>query len=297
MSGSREPIQKCILETLSQIRKTKAAKLPGPEFSNAINAVGEQFVDMLLKSERTGKWWLDDNGEWLECTVKRVGNRVAKNFLPGESSEWEFFTKTATRPTLADPLTGPDHVVSVDVPKMGLKNIRVVLEQKLRFGRHDVLANSSTYVRHLRAGLGKEGRKYQAPKTKDFQIEPYCNGLLHAAKDVLCHTDGKGALTYSGKVPHVCFVSICLSPNKIIVRDKGSGERVECDFAGFLPPCVNQESFTKDSPTRKIIYHAKVRLWIGLDTLLKQCQAAEVENAWRKAIKRLSQSVRDPQWR
>src|SRR5262249_20756653 len=107
--GSREQavsVRDSILKALSRIRTTaqsrKATELPSAEFSNAINAVGEQFVDTLLQVERTGEWWLDETGTWRTCSVKRLGRRVRSNFIRGVSAECGWFPPGASR--LADPM-------------------------------------------------------------------------------------------------------------------------------------------------------------------------------------------------
>ena len=292
-------IKKSILNVLSRIGE-KEKTVSFPEFSNAINAVGEQFVDTLLQVPRTGDWWLDESGQFLKCTIRSVGKRVRRNFLPGNSPQWDDFWKTTDRPTLADALTGPDHVVEVTVPTVPtvLPKTHVVLEQKLRFGPSDANASGLTYISHLRDGLGQVGhKKYPAPNNKDFQLETYWDGLLYAAKELLRHTDGKGNLTYSGKVPHVCFVSVCIPDNRIYVCSNENDKRIECDYVGFLPPCINRKWFTMDSAARKIIIRAKVRLWLGLDSLLEKCEAKEVDDAWRAAIAGLTQNIRTPQCR
>ena len=293
-NGQLVGIQDTILKTLSRIRTTargrKGTELPSAEFSNAINAVGEQFVDSLLQVERMGEWWLDESGQWQTCAIKRVGQRAPCSFLRGDSAEWAWFPQTASR--LADPMTGPDHVVHVVVPTLKLSS-HVALEQKLRFGtRRDAFADSSTYLKHLLAGL-----EYPRPSKKEFQIGSYCDGLLESAKALLCKTKGDGSLSYSGSVPHVCFVSVCTPPNRIVVADKLGNQKVQCDSVGFLSPCIQEDSFAVDCPALSIVQRAKVRLWIGLDSLLEKCDAEEVDAAWNKAIESLSQSIRNPQWR
>lgn len=259
------------------------------EFSNAINSVGEQFVDALLRVERKGKWWLDDEGQWRECVVSRLGPRSPKTFARGNSPEWAWFPQTASR--LADPMTGPDHVVVVTVPSLRLST-KVALEQKLRFGsRQDAFADSATYLKHLLARL-----KYRRPNRKDFNIDSYCNGLLDATKAMLCNTKKDGTLSHSGSVPQVCLASVLTLPNKIFVFDKATTTTIGCDCVGFLPPAVNTAALSNDCPARAIIQRAKVRLWLGLDSLLQQCSEQEVGTAWCEAIGKLTEAIHEPKW-
>jgi hypothetical protein len=287
-------VKDSILNVISRIRESAnnrgRTELPTAAFSNAINAIGEHFVDCLLRTERRGSWWLDDEGRWLECSVQRIGERFPRTFTRGTSEEWNWFPATASH--LADPMTGPDHVVRVTVPSLAL-TVNVALEQKFRFStRNDALADSSTYLKHLLKGLN-----CRRPSRKDFQADLYCNGILESAKAVLCKTKKNGRLAYAGSVPHVCFVSLCIHPGKIVVSGNDGGKKIECDFVGFLPPAVNQESFASDCNAWRVVQRAKVRLWIGLDSLLQQCDTAEVESAWSTAIQGLSESVRHPKWR
>jgi hypothetical protein len=188
-------------------------------------------------------------------------------------------------------MTGPDHVVTASIAALSL-SAHVALEQKLRFGtKQDAFANSATYVKHLVAGLN-----YPLPCKKDFDVESYCHGLMEATKALICKTKKDGKLAYSGSVPHVCFVSIGSSPHRINVQEKPNGPVTECDFVGFLPPTVDQAAFATDTAQRKIVQRAKVRLWLGLDSLLERCESHEVEAAWEAAIAGLNSSIRYPKW-
>lgn len=286
-------IKDSILQVLSRIKRTAQSRstteLPTAEFSNALNSVGETFVDLLLKNERKGPWWLDDDGKWLDCVIKSSGKRCPRNFVRGRSTDWEWFPQEASR--LADPMTGPDHVVTASIPARSLSTY-VALEQKLRFGtKQDAFASSATYVKHLVAGLN-----YPLPSKKDFDADSYCHGLMEATKALICKTKKDGKLAYSGSVPHVCFVSIGSSPYGINVQEKPDGLVTECKYVGFLPPTVDQAAFATDTAQRKIVQHAKVRLWLGLDSLLERCEGHEVDAAWEAAIAGLSSSIRNPKW-
>lgn len=82
------PIKNSILEVLGHIRRTaqgRSTELPTAEFSHALNAVGEILVDLLLQKERKGPWWLGNDGEWLECIIKRSGRRQTSGLLPPSS--------------------------------------------------------------------------------------------------------------------------------------------------------------------------------------------------------------------
>lgn len=286
-------VKDSILGVLRRIRRTatgrSATELPQSEFSNALNAVGEVFVDLLLQKERTGPWWFGDDGVWHECTIKSIGKRRYRNFARGNSTEWDWFPQTASR--LADAMTGPDHVVTASVPSLSLST-NVVLEQKLRFStKKDAFASSSTYAGHLVAGLD-----YPLPSRKAFDVDKYCHGLLEATKAIICKTKKDGRLAYSGSVPHVCFVSIGSSPFKINVKEQPDGPVTECEFVGFLSPCVDQSSFESETANRQVVLYAKVRLWLGLDSLLEQCDVDEVQTAWDAAISGLSECINKPKW-
>jgi hypothetical protein len=86
------------------------------------------------------------------------------------------------------------------------------------------------------------------------------------------------------------------SPHKINVQEKPDGLVTECDFVGFLPPTVDQLAFAADTAQRKIVQRARVRLWLGLDSLLERCEPDEVEAAWEAAIAGLNSSIRNPKW-
>lgn len=284
-------VRDSILAVLARIRQSAIGqgktKLPTAEFSRALNSVGERFIDLLLQNECTGNWWLGENGEWLQCTVRSTGRRVTRHFYSGDTPETQLLS---TSKHIADPLTGPDHIVSVFVPSLNL-NSNVVLEQKLRFStRQDAFADSGTYLKHL---LYKS--RYTSPKECDFDPDSYCNGLLTSLVNVMGTTMGR--VGFIGTVPQVCFLLVSTPPNKIIIGDKESKKITKCDFVGFLPPIVATESFMKNSPASEIIRRAKVRLWIGLDSLLNVCEASEVEAAWNIAIKELSTDLHNPKWR
>lgn len=295
-SNKTEPIpsiKDSILKVIARIRQTaqgrSTTELPTAEFSHALNSVGEIFVDLLLQRERKGPWWLGDDGQWLDCVIKSSGKRCSRNFVRGHSPDWEWFPQAASR--LADPMTGPDHVVNVSIPALSLST-HVALEQKLRFGtKQDAFASSATYVKHLVAGL-----HYPLPCKKEFDVDSYCHDLLEATKTLIRKTKKDGRLAYSGSVPHVCFVSLSSSPHKIYVQERPGGLVTECDFVGFLPPTVDQVAFVADTAHRKIVKRAKVRLWLGLDSLLEECEPDEVDAAWGAAIAGLSSSIRNPKW-
>src|SRR5689334_22341567 len=143
ISDQNRPIKESILRVIRRIRETaqsnRPTELPTAEFSNALNSVGEVFVDCLLQKERQGPWWLGDDGQWLDCNVKSSGLLNPRNFVRGHSAHWEWFPGEATR--LADPMTGPDHVVTASVPAISLST-HVALEQKLRFStKQDAFAS------------------------------------------------------------------------------------------------------------------------------------------------------------
>ena len=286
-------IRESMAEVLARIRRSAEKRgkteLPTADFSNAVNSVGENFVDLLLNVERHGRWWLSEDGEFHECVVRRLGYRSPRNFVRGSSSEWDWLPAEASR--LADPMTGPDHAVSVSVPSLHVTGT-VCLEQKLRFGTPgDAFAGASTYLKHLLHRLD-----CPRPSKKEFHLESYFNGLLEAAKAVLCKTKKDGTLAYSGSVPQVCLVSASLQPNMVVVTDK-TGVRIECEYVGFLAPAINQNELANASPALRIMQRAKVRLWIGLDSLLDACTNEEVEEAWSTAVAQLTEDVLNPSWR
>lgn len=290
MTDAKQPsgsIKASIRAALTRIRETatKPGKtlLPTAAFSNALNSVGERLVDLLLEKERTGDWWLSEEGDWLQCTVRRTEPRVTRHFYSNEPL-------LPTSKHLADPMTGPDHLVRVSVPARDI-NSDVVLEQKLRFGtRQDAFADSGTYLKHL---LYKSG--HNAPTETDINPDEYCRNLLGSLEARMGTTTGRiGAV---GTVPQVCFWSIHSPLNKIIVGNKESRKVTECEFVGFLPPIVNTASFKKKSPAVEVIRKAKVQLWIGLDSLLEVCQESEVEKAWDEAINELCTALHNPTWR
>ena len=293
-SENKVAIRDSIQNVLSRIRRTAIARgkteLPTSDFSNALNAVGEHFVDLLLSNQRRGEWWLDDEGTFRECIVCRLGERFPRNFSRGVSPEWRWFPTEASR--LADPMTGPDHVVSVSVPSLNITAI-VCLEQKLRFGTPgDVCAGATTYLKHLLHGLN-----YPRPAAKDFHLDSYFNGHLEASKAVLCRTKKDGSLAYSGSVPQVCMVSTGLAPGNVVVTDRSGGSRAECEYVGFLAPTINHSDLQGASPAAQITQRARVNLWIGLDTLLDGCTAEEVEKAWSMSVSRLTEDICNPTWR
>jgi hypothetical protein len=234
-----------------------------------------------LSTERQGKWWLDETGQLHDCFIRRAGDRTPRNFARGDTPEWNWYPEAASR--LADPMTGPDHVVSVRVPSLSL-NGTICLEQKLRFGTPgDAFAEASTYLKHLLHGL-----EYRQPDAAKFDLDSYFHGLLEAAKTVLRRTTKHGKPAYSGSVPQVCFVSIALQPNKVVVTDKTGVSKVECEYVGFLAPTIKVDELASDSPATRIVQRAKVRLWIGLDSLLE---------AWSTAVAQLTENICNPRWR
>jgi len=291
-------VKASILSVLQRIRaKPSCRKLLSPDFSLALNAVGEPFVDLLLQRERKGRWWLTDDGEWHECSIRTVGRRVPRNFLPGPSSEWGWFPATKEVRHIADRLTGPDHVVTATVHSLKL-SVQVVLEQKLRFGKNDdVLATAATYVKHLRHGVkGKDTKPFPMPGEPSKVDQDFIDRLLEGTKNVLLREKKKGVLSHSGSVPQVCFVSVQTPPHKVFVCDKEYKDTLACEAVGFLAPIVNHGAFADDSVSRRIVQQARVRLWLDLESLLVQCEAKEVEEAWCSAIEGLSASVRKPKW-
>lgn len=285
-------LKESLLDVLQRIRTTalssNSTELPVPEFSNGLNAVGEEFIDELLQQPRTGRWWLDENGRWLECTVCIKGRRTRSTFLRGDSSEWEWFPKDAHR--LADPMTGPDHVVEVSLPAKR-KSFKVVVEQKLRFGsKQDAFATGSTYMKHLRSNL-----RYPAPD-RDTEIDNYCDDLLAAAREHIKKTTSNGRLTYSGKVPHVCFASVMTPPGKIYISSD-DGQAIECSHVGFLAPTMDYPSISEESSVLRVLQRARVSLWISVEQLISQCSNKEVLSAWTRSIEELTQHVFHPDWR
>lgn len=291
-------VKESILSVLRRIRaKPNCRELLSPDFSYALNAVGELFVDMLLQRERIGKWWLTDDGIWLECSIRSVGQRVPRNFLRGTSTEWGWFPAKKEVRHIADRLTGPDHIVTATVHSLNLST-QVVLEQKLRFGKNnDVLATAATYIKHLRDGVkGMDEKPFPMPGEPSRVDRDFINRFLDGIKNVLLREKRKGVLSHSGSVPQVCFVSVQTPPHKVFVCDKEYNDTLACDAVGFLAPMVNHSAFAVDSVSRRIVQQGRVRLWLGLDSLLDQCETKEVEEAWSSAIEGLNASVRMPKW-
>lgn len=286
-----------VLSVLRRMRTNPACRRQLlPDFSIALNAVGEPFVYLLLQRERKGAWWLTDDGEWHECSLKSLGRRVPRNFLPGSSPEWGWFPATSKVRHIADRMTGPDHVVTVKVKSLKL-SMNVVLEQKLRFGTNqDAVATASTYVYHLRKGLKGEGDVgFLMPEAPAGVDHEFVDRFLAATKKVLLKTK-RDVLLHCGSVPQVCFVSVQTPPHKVFVCNKDYRDTVDCNAVGFLAPAINHAAFSCDSVARRIVQQAKVRLWLGLDSLLDQCGTEEVEEAWGSAIEQLNASVRNPGW-
>jgi len=75
------------------------------------------------------------------------------------------------------------------------------------------------------------------------------------------------------------FYTIALQPNKVVVTDKTGVSKVECEYVGFLAPIINLNDLASDSPAIRIVQRAKVRLWIGVDSLLEACTNEEVDEA------------------
>jgi hypothetical protein len=286
-------VRQSLLAVLDRIKQPGKTELPDSSFSAALNAVGERFIDCLLGKARTGEWWLEADGRWHECTIQRWGeNREPRVFLPANHPSWEcWFPKTATR--LADPLTGPDHVVSVQVASRS-QPLTVVLEKKLRLSkRQDAIATPRTYVSHLRA----KPLDYRKLERADHQkLDDYCAGLLNAIRLVLTPKRIRGAICYAGKVPHVVYASALTAPNLIHVSDSKLGVHA-CSHAGFLAPVIDRRQFTDTNPYAGIVRRSAVHLWLGLDELLQQCKDAEVEAAWNDTLTWLTESVCNPQWR
>ncbi len=86
-------------------------------------------------------------------------------------------------------------------------------------------------------------------------------------------------------------------PHKINVQEQPSGSITECDFVGFLSPCVDHSSFAHATAQRQVVLRARVRLWFGLDELLERCEPDEVQAAWDSAIAGLSECIRNPTWK
>lgn len=278
--------------TLRRIRmsaiRSGATELPTAEFSDAINLVGEDFVDLLFAKPRSGRWWIASAGTLAECTVQNLGTRHRSVFVKGKSPEWSWFPKNAHR--LADPMTGPDHVLKVEVPSLSLSQTAIV-EQKLRLSsKQDAFANGSTYVKHLNL---KKKLDHPAPSGEN---EQYCESLLKATKRYITKTSD-GGLTYSGAVPHVCFASILTSPNKIFVAPKSGGKTIEGTCVGFLAPTIDYHSLVQESAISRFLQRAKVNLWISLESLLAQCTDEEVTEAWNASCERLIQHLLAPEWR
>lgn len=292
------PIKDSILSVIQKcLESSKARKSLSADFSDAINAVGERFVDLLLQQERSGRWWLACNGQWHKCRIKSVGKRIPRNFLPGTPEDWDWFPKSEVVRHLADRMTGPDHVVTVAVDSLNISE-HVVLEQKLRFGsRQNLFADASTYVKHLRDGVkNKHGNKVSLPNDISSVDESFFSMFLEATKAVLLKRNRHDKLTHSGKVPHVCFVSMLTRPHKVFVSDANYTSVVECGHVGFVAPSLNHRSLEGESIAKRITERANVRLWLGLDSLLQQCTAEEVESAWTTAVSELSSNVRSPRW-
>ncbi|MEZ5943950.1 MAG: hypothetical protein R3C18_21345 [Planctomycetaceae bacterium] len=81
------------------------------------------------------------------------------------------------------------------------------------------------------------------------------------------------------------------------MTDKSGVSQVECDYVGLLAPTVNTTELAGASPALRIVRKAKVRLWIGLDSLLEVCTDEEVEAAWSTAVAQLTNDIRKPIWR
>jgi hypothetical protein len=282
-------IRPSLLGVLHRIRESSQlgrTALPNKSFSEALNAVGEHFVDLLLARPRKGRWWLGPDGAWQECIVQRWGqSRETRVFRWAENPSWrEWFPEEATR--LGDPLTGPDHVVAVEIPASS-ERVGVVLDQKLRLGRPgDAIASSRTYMAHL---LAKPVEHRRPNASDDTNIEAYCQSLLRVIRTVLCNRLD-GLLTYSGKVPHVVFASVFTEPHLIYVTDSKETQ-VTCSCAGFLAPIIDRSQVKIVDPVSIVIRRAAVRLWIGLDDLLGCCDDNEVEMAWAEVIRRLTDSI------
>ena len=290
VSSSVRSIKESMLEVLGQIessaRKSTATILPDASFSHAINAAGEIFVGSLLNTVRKGRWFCNKHGEWVECSIQRIEPTSSRTFFRGNSEEWNWFPREATR--LADPLTGPDHVVEVQVSENPDQNYTFVLEQKLRFGtKQDAFADASTYMKHLLAKLPKESLANRTPAE-----------ITNAVKELICQRTSRGLLFYAGTVSHVCFASIKTYPNEIyVINNNETRSIINCSGVGFIAPCINYDSFKTHKDSRFVLNDAEVRLWIGLDSLLKTCENEEVENAWDSAIKVLTENIRSPKWK
>lgn len=287
-------VRRSLLTVLDRIKRSRSkTELPVSAFSEALNAVGERFIDCLLGSPRTGKWWLAPDEQWHECTIRRLGERrEARTFLPADHPSWQtWFPKTATR--LADALTGPDHLVSAEIPSLN-QTVTVVLEQKLRLStRQNAIATGRTYFAHLRA----KPLKYQDLKKADHaNLDKYCAGLLDAIRLLLTPVQKGAAFFYSGKVPHVVYASILTEPNLIHVSDVKDG-MITCRDAGFLAPIIDRTHFTSDNPYARIVRRSAVHLWVGLDDLLKCCGDEEVEAAWNSTLTWLTETICNPLWR
>lgn len=287
-------VRQSLLTALSRIKRSSAkTELPDSSFSEALNAVGERFVDCLIGKPRTGEWWLAPDGCWQECTIQRLGERrEARVFLPADHPSWEsWFPKGATR--LADALTGPDHLVSALIPSLG-QSVTVVLEQKLRLSkRQDAIATGRTYLSHLRA---KPLKYRNLQRTDHMNLDKYCADLLDAVRLLLTPVPRGGMLCYSGKVPHVVFASVLTDPKLIHVSDSKTGV-ITCRDAGFLAPIIDRRAFANSNPYAQIVRRSAVHLWVGLDDLLQCCDDEEVEVAWNATLTWLTDTICNPLWR
>ena len=81
------------------------------------------------------------------------------------------------------------------------------------------------------------------------------------------------------------------------MTDKTGISKVECEYVGFLAPTINTNELAGVSPALRIVQRAKVRLWIGLDSLLEACTNDEVEAAWSTALAQLTEDICNPNWR
>jgi len=200
---------------------------------------------------------------------------------------WDWIPANAQ--PFADALTGPDHVVRVTLPNSA--EHLVVLEQKMRFGKDSAIAGPATYLRHL-----KHKTAFRCPDVRE-DVDGYLTELNTQIQKKM-FAGNNGEKVYRGTVPQVCMTSLLSQPSRILIKMADKKDLVVCQSVGFLSPVRRDLSFLQqDNFYLKLVRQLRVRLWIGLDSLLRKCTDQQVQSAWNKALKSHEDALYNAQWK
>jgi len=254
-------------------------------FSAALNAFGEMFVNNLLKESLEGRWWYDfEKEKFKNCKIiiKNESSTKKYRFIWNDILEnpEEFDAERVKRVeailkkdelAIGDGNTNPDHIITVETDEGEYK---CMTEQKLRFSPKDISASPETI------------KQYVYPEK--FEEKQNLKIIL---KDHLDPTKNP-----KGKTLQVAFYSmlsynaVTLSPKKS--KDQKSEGLVQCGYLGFLAPSIKEEKFKENNTIKKNCKEANLKLWIGLDSILEKSSDDYVSKAWTDAYISLLQKLK-----